>query len=940
MDYDAYDAILHNIFKQTQGDAWFKPDADNMACGVGLRVQPGIFRVFPYSNPLLEPFATALVSLNPEVAVKLRSAAIHASFAVVPESQDHFFIDTDTRIQVLDSIEDLSNAEKEQRAAFIRDERCLVVWEERVSNIIPSCADFEDRLVKLVWRERERIKNHGSLSGDRSPASTSAICIPSDESATPSGLTPPPAASNSPFARFPTSISRSSFTPTYGNIPPPEIAEKFIAESVNDIEKSTVSESGAFVTGRNRPTRIYANIYIGLATALAAIFVGNGISIVIREFFLDGNFMRFILLVTSPFIFCVSLFFALQLVNSLTFCFGPVAHYRENSKYFSAVAPGLPAVKIEKLPHITVQMPVYKENCKATIKPSINSIKEAMVTYARQGGTSSIFICDDGLQLVDDAEREERLKLYDESNIGWVARPKHSNELGGFIRAGRFKKASNLNYGLALSLRVEQLIAELEANPLAYAPDPFSTPSAISTPNSKPYTSPNIHVADLISNPNLSRCCSDSTTQNHTPNGNITIEERALSLAIAETSGQAWASGARSLRIGEIILLVDSDTMVPEDCFKDAARELAECPEVAIIQHESDVMQVAHHWFENGLAYFTRRINHCISAACANGEVSPFVGHNAFLRWSAIQDAAFTDSDGKTKFWSEEHVSEDFDMSLRLQIKGYIIRWATYSMGGFKEGVSLTCDDELNRWMKYAYGIYQLLFPSLLLFNPFVRWYRGPVTRQISRFVWSSVPVHYKISVLSYMFSYYGIAGSFTLTLMNYLLLGFSFPVDGYYMRSWETWLAITVVFVGAGNVGITMLDYRVYGKNLIASFWGNIKWIPYFFFFFGGLSLHLSGAILAHMFSYNMTWSATKKEVEVSNFFKEFPRVVKRFWLSSLVCFIVVGGMVVLSTSLIPEGWRIGRASWAVIFPLAIQVGCHILFPLVLNPWLMIFSY
>ena len=27
----------------------------------------------------------------------------------------------------------------------------------------------------------------------------------------------------------------------------------------------------------------------------------------------------------------------------------------------------------------------------------------------------------------------------------------------------------------------------------------------------------------------------------------------------------------------------------------------------------ADVMQVAHHYFENGIAYFTRRINKCIS---------------------------------------------------------------------------------------------------------------------------------------------------------------------------------------------------------------------------------------------------------------------------------------------------------------------------------------
>ena len=76
----------------------------------------------------------------------------------------------------------------------------------------------------------------------------------------------------------------------------------------------------------------------------------------------------------------------------------------------------------------------------------------------------------------------------------------------------------------------------------------------------------------------------------------------------------------------------------------------------------------------------------------------------SFLRWQAVQDAAFVDRDGKEKIWSESHVSEDFDMAMRLQLRGYIIRWATYSKGGFKEGVSLTIDDELNRWQKYAYG--------------------------------------------------------------------------------------------------------------------------------------------------------------------------------------------------------------------------------------------
>jgi len=52
----------------------------------------------------------------------------------------------------------------------------------------------------------------------------------------------------------------------------------------------------------------------------------------------------------------------------------------------------------------------------------------------------------------------------------------------------------------------------------------------------------------------------------------ITLEEKALELAVQETyeatgrRWEPWAFNARSLRIGDIILLVDSDTIVPEVC--------------------------------------------------------------------------------------------------------------------------------------------------------------------------------------------------------------------------------------------------------------------------------------------------------------------------------------------------------------------------------------
>lgn len=49
-----------------------------------------------------------------------------------------------------------------------------------------------------------------------------------------------------------------------------------------------------------------------------------------------------------------------------------------------------------------------------------------MQAYARQGGTSSIFVNDDGLRLLPPADAAARLSFYATHNIGWVARPAHA----------------------------------------------------------------------------------------------------------------------------------------------------------------------------------------------------------------------------------------------------------------------------------------------------------------------------------------------------------------------------------------------------------------------------------------------------------------------------------------------------------------------------------
>jgi hypothetical protein len=79
-----------------------------------------------------------------------------------------------------------------------------------------------------------------------------------------------------------------------------------------------------------------------------------------------------------------------------------------------------------------------------------------------------------------------------------------------------------------------------------------------------------------------------------------------------------------------------------------------------------------------------------------------------------------------------------------------------------------------------------------------------------------SIPVVPLTQLFADMFSYYGIAAGVTISIINYVLLGFQFPVDGFYMHSFEIWLATTVVFYGSGNLGFTLLEYRLGDKPLV----------------------------------------------------------------------------------------------------------------------------
>lgn len=80
------------------------------------------------------------------------------------------------------------------------------------------------------------------------------------------------------------------------------------------------------------------------------------------------------------------------------------------------------------------------------------------------------------------------------------------------------------------------------------------------------------------------------------------LYDEAREAQLERDGGRTWAAG--NVRMGEVILIIDSDTRMPKDCLLYGALEMHESPEVALLQHASGILQVVNNVFENGITYF------------------------------------------------------------------------------------------------------------------------------------------------------------------------------------------------------------------------------------------------------------------------------------------------------------------------------------------------
>lgn len=865
----AYEIMAETVFRSARRKGLFS-DNPTVWNGVALRLQKGRYACSPQHDPRLLPWLSGLALLNCNATVTITATVVAGITTTLPPGTSEVALSPVDRIQVVETVEELATARKAQCAAFVRTEDRLVVWADKVEDLIKVAQRIEAKMVKYVWER---------ATGTHIPQN---VITNSDSALEGDGESDPEKED----------VGASAHMKGEPEVRRAKGGEKLITAKRTVVDEKTGEDIESMVLFQERTTNLQAPLLHGLGVALNIVIISLVLRTLLNEALIDGNWMRLTIFAAAPFLFLIALFFSDNIIANIALLFGPIRQMKQNSRYYSGTAPE--HIITGTLPHITIQMPVYKESLDTVLAPTIESLNKAIHTYELQGGTASILVSEDGLLLVDEDERQKRLDYYDRHQIAWVARPGHNQD--GYIRKGRFKKASNLNFTCAISMAVEEFM-EAE-RPAEEAADAASWTYA---------------------------------DEDH-------LYQTALEKALADAHPLAQASG--NIRIGDLILLIDCDTRVPEDCFLDAASEMTQSPDVAILQHCSGVMLVTkNNYFEQGIGFFTRCVNFAISFSVANGDVAPFMGHNAFLRWSAVQEAAFVDEEDQVrKIWSETTVSEDFDMSLRVLMKGYILRWATYSNDEFKEGVSLTCDDELNRWQKYAFGVSELIFQPVYCW-----WRRFPITPLWRSYLWAKeVPTHHKFASSSYTFSYYAIGSALPLTVGLFLLQGWFGPVlDGAFMPPFNVFIAVVVVFSGAGNVANVVAKFRSGRATFFTALKEHLLWVPFTVVFFSGLSYHVLTALLSHGLGYNMTWGSTSKDLEDSNFFLEVPAIAKKYWKQLIICVLILIGTVILSvpSSWLPLEWRLHGGFFVIWCPIWFAA-MHIFYHIGLNPQLLRFSF
>eukprot|EP00977_Amphora_coffeiformis_P015377 scaffold4510_cov183-Amphora_coffeaeformis.AAC.62 len=446
-------------------------------------------------------------------------------------------------------------------------------------------------------------------------------------------------------------------------------------------------------------------------------------------------------------------------VSSICKCFIPAKAFTTNTKFCSIIPETKP--DYAEWLDVTIQIPVYKESLQEVLMPTLKSCMAARDYYATKARVRcNIVVCDDGMmaflrdnfaaaEMLWDAVQKSngrivklsqllktvpklarshlrgmrshnvyevfhRMLFYYHYKIGFVAR-------SAVDRRGKFKKASNLNSHLQLALGAAQL----------------------------------------------------------TDTEGMSFHE-ALMKESHHKDGSRFVMFGNDIKLGHLICVNDADARMAESVILKTVPEFLNDPSLGFTQHTTKTMteQRGETYYTNLLSVYTDALyqGHFLLSSIM-GCHPPMVGHSIFLRTEAVRQCGrmrmlrhaqrwlrniglpflpvdqigFVNlhANNRAEYWSENHVSEDFELMIHLYNLGFNGRYCAYPDCEFQEGITRTFDEEAGRHRKFALGAHELVF------NPFQEMLgHGVFTPLFRTFMASDIPSYYKVFLTAYLCSY------------------------------------------------------------------------------------------------------------------------------------------------------------------------------------------
>lgn len=477
--------------------------------------------------------------------------------------------------------------------------------------------------------------------------------------------------------------------------------------------------------------------------------------------------------------------------------------FRSNSKYYSGLE--IPNIFLlnRSFPHLTIQLPVYKEDMENTIQPTLISALQEAERYTRETDSiCNIIVCDDGYNLISDEEREKRYKFYYENNIGFTARPHPSKH----IRQGRFKKAGNLNFSLN-----------------------FSANNSINN--------------DTETNEKINR-----------------EKEKMKNIGAVFEGNLMYGSYIFLIDSDTRFPQMDQNE---SGCLKRIVKDMMFDGEKSVlyIQCYTAPYMSTRCLAEKGVFHYTCHIYNGIMVGCSLHSMCPLVGHNALLNVKILEEIATVDPETKYKYyWDENRISEDFDCMMRGCEKGYIGRYMCCA-GAFLEGISFNYMTEYFKVSKFACGAAEMTF------NPVTKWFdRKGVhlfSPDIIRFIkCKEIEWYNKINILSYILNFIAISQAHFAAFYNLIFFEQLFDVLPFALLPTNLMWEGMVVWGGMNTV-ICILFAKRMQFDMIVFLKQQFREIFFTSSLYGSLSVRFSIMYFTHLFNLNISFGATQKDEE-----------------------------------------------------------------------------